>query len=229
MAAGIFWEQLNPDSWTASGWGAAGGWFSGVAMATSVWFAVKVAREAQQSAMHALSIELAEEGRREQLRAVGALWTTLRGQQEIIDTIADRWHAYASADAAYQESSAHGADNSATVRDYRTATLEELHDFQPEALALAASVKDVFLEPMWTVTDLTVRDELEKLHKSYRQLSAWIEHIYRNLPARHRLLDQSTGEFLTLVGIKAAISTHSDQLVVRAQERLGRPQLRPLD
>jgi len=220
----LIWPQLNPKSWTASGWAASGAWFSGVVTATSVWFAVKMSREAQSSAMRSLGIQLAEDSRREQLGAVGNVWSSLRAQNELVNEITDRWYDYAQADAAANTNSLNPDSDAPddSVSAMRAEKLVEFHAVQKNALKLAASVKDIFLEAMWTVSDPQVRADLDKLHKSYRQLSTWIERTYMNFPNFHPILDSSTGEILTPVAITESIQRNSHQLVVSAQQRLGR-------
>lgn len=111
--------------------------------------------------MRSLSIQLSEDNRKEQLRAVGNVWSSLRGQNELVNDITDRWYEYAHVDATYKNSptSNSGApdDNLSAIRAEKLMTF---HEAQTDALALAASVKDIFLEAMWTVSDPQVRADL---------------------------------------------------------------------
>lgn len=219
------WPLFNPSKWKPEWFAGVGAWVGGMSTATAIWFSVKIARDAQATSIEALRVQISEDSRREQRQSVRDVWMRIRAQREAIDRFIDLWHEFA-----YSRKGLEGAvdpDQGGldSPQNRANRTLRALHDFQEEALALGASAKDAFLEPMWTVSDEEVRPELEKLHKDFVQLNAFIEHCYMNLPHIRPLFDSSVGEELILVQIRESIVTHSDQLIRSVQRRLGQPNL----
>ncbi|MET3642753.1 hypothetical protein ABIC73_004356 [Prescottella equi] len=225
----IVWPEWSLWSWFDLGWwnhdrvSAAGAWFGGVATAASVFAAVMMARRAQQTSMRALRIELEEQSRKEQLQAVRTVWVRSREMVEALTPFSDQWTHFIVAKKARDDAGLNqdaGGLNSPQKR-FQAAWMKLLQ-LRSDTHEFSKSVKETFLDALFTVTDPEVRAEVDKLHDTFNELIRFLLLCYANLPEVH---PEVVNGDLNLHRITREISTQTGQLVVTAQDRLGRPGL----